>query len=121
MIDVQEFARRLSTVGTAVFTDDDVVDLATAADIRISGELEIDAALAQRLLDRITPAVPVTGAQMVASQWPPPVSSRPMAPPVTFSSPGAVDGPAEQPTRHRGSGSGPARGGRRPDSRRTNR
>src|ERR1044072_1286604 len=109
MINVQEFARRLSTLGTDAFTIDDVVDLATAADVRISADLEIDANLAQRLLDRMSPAVPVTGAQIVASQWPPPVSSRPTAPPVTFSSPGAVDAPADQPTRQRGSG--PSRGG----------
>jgi hypothetical protein len=73
MINVQEFARRLSSLGADEFTSDDVVDLATAADVRISADLEIDAALAQRLLDRISPAVPVTGAQIAASQWPPPV------------------------------------------------
>jgi hypothetical protein len=119
MINVQEFARRLSTLGADEFTSDDVVDLATAADVRISADLEIDASLAQRLLDGISPALPVTGAQMAASQWPPPVSSRSAAPPVSFSSPGAVDGPAAQPTRRRSSG--PARSGRRPDSRRTGR
>jgi hypothetical protein len=118
MIDVQEFARRLSTLAEA-FTIDDVVDLATAADVRISAELEIDAVLAQRLLDQISPALPVTGAQMAASQWPPPESSRPAVPSVSFSSPGAVDGPADQPGRSRGSGA--ARGGRRPGSRRTGR
>ncbi|MET0418104.1 MAG: hypothetical protein ABW022_18995 [Actinoplanes sp.] len=119
MINVQEFARRLSSLGADAFTSDDVVDLATDADIRISADLEIDAALAQRLLDRISPALPVTGAQIVASQWPPPASSRSAAPSVSFSSPGAVDAPADQPTRSRGSG--PARGGRRPGSRRTGR
>ncbi|MCA2211582.1 hypothetical protein [Jidongwangia harbinensis] len=119
MINVQEFARRLSTLGADEFTSDDVVDLATEADVRISADLEIDAGLAQRLLDHISPAVPVTGAQMTASQWPPPVSARPAAPPVSFSSPGAVDGPSAQPARSRRSG--PARGGRRPGSRRTGR
>jgi hypothetical protein len=119
MIDVQEFARRLSSLGADEFTSDDVVDLATAADVRINADLEIDADLAQRLLDRVSPAVPVTGAQIAASQWPPTVSSRPAAPPVSFSSPGAVDGPADQPARRRGSG--PARSGRRPGSRRTGR
>jgi hypothetical protein len=119
MINLQEFARRLSTLGAEVFTSDDVVDLATAADVRISADLEIDAALAQRLLDRISPPVPVTGAQIAAAQWPPPTSSRPAAPAVSFSSPGAVDGPADQPTRSRNSGSG--NGGRRPGSRRTGR
>lgn len=120
MINVQEFARRLSTLGADEFTSDDVVDLATAADVRISADLEIDATLAQRLLDRISPAVPVTGAQMAASQWPPPISSRSTAPPVSFSSPGAVDGPGtDQSTRRRSSGS--ARSGRRPGSRRTGR
>src|SRR3954462_8974585 len=99
MVNVQEFARRLSTLGADAFTSDDVVDLATAADVRISADLEIDANLAQRLLDRISPALPVTGAQMAASQWPPPMSSRPTAPPVSFSSPGAVDGPTDQATR----------------------
>ena len=119
MINVQEFARRLSTLEAGAFTSDDVVDLATAADVRISADLEIDADVAQLLLDRMSPAVPVTGAQLVASQWPPPVSSRPAAPGVTFSSPGAVDGPADQPTHPRRSG--PARTGRRPGSRRTTR
>ncbi len=120
MINVQEFARRLSSLGADAFTSDDVVDMATAADVRISADLEIDATLAQRLLDRISPAVSVTGAQMVASQWPPPVSARSAAPAVTFSSPGAVDGPADQPARSR-SFSGPKRNGQRSDSRRTNR
>ena len=119
MINVEEFARRLSTLGAQAFTSDDVVDLATAADVRISDDVEIDATLAQRLLDRLSPAVPVTGAQMAASQWPPPVSSRAAAPPVSFSSPGAVDGPAELPARS--GSSGPARGGRRPGSRRPGR
>ncbi len=36
MINMQEFARRLSTLGAEAFTSDDVVDLATAADVRIS-------------------------------------------------------------------------------------
>jgi len=91
MINVQEFARRLSTLGADTFTSDDVVDLATAADVRISADLEIDATLAQRLLDQISPTPPVTGVQIAASQWPPPTSSRPAAPSVSFSSPGAVD------------------------------
>ena len=119
MINVQEFARRLSTLGPGAFTSDDVVDLATAADVRISADLEIDADVAQLLLDCISPAVPITGTQIVASQWPPPMSSRPAAPAVTFSSPGAVDGPVDQPTRPRGSM--PARTGRRPGPRRTTR
>jgi hypothetical protein len=119
MINVQEFARRLSTLGADTFTSDDVVDLATAAEVRISADLEIDATLAQRLLDQISPTVAVTGVQIAASRWPPPTSSRPAAPSVSFSSPGAVDGPADQP-RRRGS-SGPARSGRRPGSRRTGR
>lgn len=80
MINVQEFARRLSTLGADAFTSDDVVDLATAADVRISADVEIDATLAQRLLDQISPTLPVTGAQIAASQWPPPKSSRPAAP-----------------------------------------
>ena len=119
MINVQEFARRLSTLGTDTFTSDDVVDLATAADVRISADLEIDANLAQRLLDRISPTLPVTGAQITASQWPPPTSSRSTAPPVSFSSPGAVDSPADQPTRSRSSR--PARSGQRPGPRRPGR
>jgi hypothetical protein len=57
MINVQEFARRLSTLGADAFTSDDVVDLATAADVRISADLEIHTNLAQRLLDRIWPAL----------------------------------------------------------------
>lgn len=119
MINVQEFARRLSTLGADTFTSDDVVDLATAADVRISADLAIDTALAQRLLDQISPTPPVTGAQITASQWPPPKSSRPAVPTVSFSSPGAVDAPADQPSRSRTSG--PSRGGRRPGSRRTGR
>lgn len=119
MIDMQEFARRLSTLGADAFTSDDVVDLAIAADVRISADLEIDAALAQRLLDQVTPRPQVTGAQITASQWPPPASSRPAAPSVSFSSPGAVDGPSDQPSRPRRSG--PPRGDRRPGSRRTGR
>jgi hypothetical protein len=85
MINMQEFARRLSTLGSKAYTSDDIVDLAIAADVRISSELEIDDALAQRLLDRVSPPVPVTGAQIAASEWPPPTSSRPAAPPVAFS------------------------------------
>ncbi|MGX6607941.1 hypothetical protein ACWKSP_38330 [Micromonosporaceae bacterium Da 78-11] len=119
MVNVQEFAQRLSSLGTTEFTIDDVVDLATAADIRISLDLEIDTTLAQRLLDQVTPAVPVTGAQIIASQWPPPMSTRPAAPAAVFSSPGAVDGPADQPARARRAG--PARGGRQPNPRRTGR
>lgn len=119
MINMQELARRLSSLGAEVFTSDDVVDLATAADVRISADLEIDATLAQRLLDQISPPPPVTGAQITASQWPPPVSSRPVAPSVSFSSPGAVDGPADQPSRPRRSG--PPRGDRRRGPRQTGR
>ncbi len=119
MIDVQEFAQRLSTLGAGAFTSDDVVDLATAADMRISAGLEIDATLAQRLLDQISPTLPVTGAQIAASQWPPPMSSRPAAPSVSFSSPDAVDASADQPSRPRSSGA--LRSGRRPGSRRTGR
>ena len=119
MINMQEFARRLSTLGADVFTSDDVVDLATAADVRISADLAIDAAVAQRLLDQISPTPPVTGAQITASQWPPPASSRPAAPSLSFSSPGAVDGPADQRPRPRKSG--PARSDRRPGSRRSGR
>jgi hypothetical protein len=115
-INAAEFARWLSTLGAKTFTSDDIVDLATAADVRISSDLVIDAATAQRLLDRVTPPVPVTGAQIAAPEWPPVTSSRPVAPPVTFSSPGAVDGHTDQPSRH--SRSGPGRTGRRPDSRR---
>jgi hypothetical protein len=118
MINMQEFARRLSTLGSTTFTSDDIVDLATAADVRINDTLEIDAALAQRLLDRVSPPLPVTGAEIAASEWPP-TSTRPAAPPVAFSSPGAVDAPKDQPGRSRSSG--PARAGRRPGSRRPGR
>src|SRR4051812_8553173 len=119
MVDAQEFARRLSTLGAKEFSIDDVVDLATDADIRINADLDIDAGVAQRLLDRVSPAVPVTAAQIIASQWPPPVSDRPIAPPAVFSNPGAVDGPSDQPAPRRRSG--PTRSGRRPDSRRNGR
>jgi len=57
MIDVQEFAGRLSALGVGEFTSDDVVDLAIAADVRISADIEIDAAVAQRLLAQISPAL----------------------------------------------------------------
>jgi hypothetical protein len=120
MINMQEFARRLSTLGSTSFTSDDIVDLATVAEVRISSDLEIDAGLAQRLLDHLSAPVPVNGEQIVASVWPPPTSARPAAPPVAFSSPGAVDGPEGQPARPRRSG--PARSnGRRPDTRRRGR
>ncbi|MFI5496567.1 hypothetical protein [Actinoplanes sp. NPDC051859] len=115
MVSMQEFARRISTLGAGAFTSDDVVDLAITADVRISDDLDIDADLAQRLLDRVSPALPVTGAQVTAAQWPPPTSSRAAAPPVSFSSPGAVDGPTDQTVRPRSAG--PARRGRRPGSR----
>lgn len=52
---------RLSTLGAGAFNSDDVVDLATAADIRISADLRIAATVAQRLLDQISPTPPVTG------------------------------------------------------------
>jgi hypothetical protein len=119
LINVQEFARRLNALGTAEFTSDDVWDLATAAEVRLSADHAIDATVAQRLLDQLSPALPVTGAQITALHWPPPQSSRPAAPAVSFSSPGAVDGPADQPVRPRSSG--PARSGRRSGSRRTGR
>ncbi|GIF02137.1 hypothetical protein Ari01nite_96010 [Paractinoplanes rishiriensis] len=119
MINVQEFARRLNTLAADAFTSDDVWDLATAADVRLGANVEIDATMAQHLLEQISPALPVTGAQITASHWPPPTSSRPAAPTVSFSSPGAVEGPADQSTRPRGSR--PARNGRRPGSRRTGR
>jgi hypothetical protein len=119
MINMHEFARRLSALGVDAFTSDDVVDLATAADVRISADLEIDASMAQRFLDQISPTPPVTGAQITASQWPPSVSSPPAVPSVSFSSPGAVHGPADQPSRSRRSG--PARSDRRPGPRRTGR
>jgi hypothetical protein len=119
MINLPELARRLSSLGPETFTSDDVMDLATAADVRINPDLGIDANSAQRLLDSFSPTAPVTGAQIVASDWPPPTSSRPAAPPVTFSSPGAVDGPADQSDRSRRTG--PSRTGRRPDSRRSGR
>jgi hypothetical protein len=118
MINVQEFARRLNAVGADEFTDDDIWDLATAAEVRINGD-QIDATVAQRLLDHISPTPPVTGAQITALHWPPPRSSRPAAPTVSFSSPGAGDMPADQPVRPRSSR--PARNGRRPGSRRTGR
>jgi hypothetical protein len=112
MIKAHEYARRLSTLGSTAFTTDDIVALATAAEVRMSADLEIDATVAQRLLDRITPALPVTGAQITAAQWPPTASAAPAAPAVVFSSPGAVDAPADQPARPRRSG--PARPGKRP-------
>jgi hypothetical protein len=119
MINVQELARRLSSLGPETFTSDDVMDLATAADVRINPDVGIDANSAQRLLDSFSPTAPVTGAEIVAPGWPPPTSSRPAAPPVMFSSPGAVDSPADRSDRYRRTG--PTRTGRRPDSRRSGR
>ncbi|MFG1611081.1 hypothetical protein [Actinoplanes sp. NPDC049265] len=60
MINVHEFARRLNAVGADEFTDDDIWDLATAGEVRISGD-EIDATMAQRLLDQISPTPPEPG------------------------------------------------------------
>ncbi|MFI5934262.1 hypothetical protein [Actinoplanes sp. NPDC051494] len=119
MITVQEFARRLSSLGAETFGDDDVVDLATAAEVRINPDVGVDATAAQRLLDHLSPASPVTGAQLVAPEWPPTSARPPAAPPMVFSNPGAVDGPSEQPVRARGGGQ--KRTGRRPDSRRSGR
>ncbi|WP_250007623.1 hypothetical protein [Actinoplanes sp. M2I2] len=119
MITVQEFARRLSTLGAETYTDSDVVDLATDADVRLNSDLGVDAGLAQRLLDHLAPASPVTGPEIVATEWPPPTSSHPAAPPVVFSSPGAVDNNEDPPGRPRSAGRG--RPGRRPDSRRSGR
>ena len=118
MISVQEFARRLSTLGTAV-TSDDVEDLADAAGVRIDPGRGIDAGQAQQLLDRVSTPVPVTGTVIVASVWPPPEAARPAVAPVVFSSPGAVDAPADQPARPRRAGqarAGRPGGPRRPGS-----
>ncbi|MBB2947180.1 hypothetical protein FB565_006948 [Actinoplanes lutulentus] len=121
-ITVHEFARRLSALGAKAFAATDVVALAETAGVRISADGHVDAALAQRLLDRAAPASPVTGAQIVEPDWVAPASQAPAAPaipPVVFSSPGAVDGPAELPPARPRSRTGPP--ARRPDSRRTGR
>ena len=104
MISVQEFARRLSDLGTKAVTSHDVEDLADSAGVRIDPGQGIGADQAQRMLDRLSPPVPVTPAAMVASSWPPPEAVRPAVAPVVFSSPGAVDAPADQPARPRRSG-----------------
>jgi hypothetical protein len=118
MINVQEFARRLSTLGPATVTSEDVEDLADAAGVRVDPAKGIDAGQAQQMLDHLSPPASVSGADLVASLWPPPATSRPAAPPVLFSSPGAVDNPTGPPARPRRSG--PSRNGR-PDSRRSGR
>lgn len=119
MITLQELARRLSTLGAETFSDDDVMDLATAAEVRINPDVGVDATAAQRLLDHLAPQTRVTGADLVAPEWPPSASAPPSAPPVVFSSPGAVDNQTDHPGRSRGTGS--SRTGRRPDSRRNGR
>ncbi|WP_436535920.1 hypothetical protein [Actinoplanes sp. HUAS TT8] len=118
MINVQEFARRLSSLGSATVTSEDVEDAADEAGVRIDPARGIDAGQAQQMLDHLKPPVPVTGAEIVAAQWPP-VAARPAAPSVLFSSPGAVDGPSGPVMRPRRSG--PGRGNGRPDSRRSGR
>ncbi|WP_221322580.1 hypothetical protein [Actinoplanes sp. L3-i22] len=117
MIDVQEFARRLSTLGPAVTTED-IEDLADAAGVRIDPARGIDADQAQRMLDHHSSSAGVSGVELVATQWPPSADVRSVAPPVVFSSPGAVDNPTGPPARPRRSG--PAHHGR-PDSRRSGR
>jgi hypothetical protein len=119
MISVEEFARRLSTLGPAAVTSDDVEDAADAAGVRIDPGRGVDAGQAQQLLDHIAPSAPVSGTEIAAEQWPPPEALRPVVAPVMFSSPGAVDAPADQPGRPRRSG--PARTGRPGGSRRTGR
>jgi hypothetical protein len=101
-ISKQELARRLIMLSAAPLTVGDVMRLAAAADVRIGSADSVDAAQAQRLLDQISPPVAATGAQIVAADWPPPERPKP-APPVVFSSPGAVDGPEDQPVRPRNS------------------
>ncbi|BEL06177.1 hypothetical protein Q0Z83_043680 [Actinoplanes sichuanensis] len=104
MISVQEFARRLTDLGPKVVSSHDVEDLADEAGVRIDPGRGIDAVQAQRLLDLVSPTVPVTAAAMVASSWPPAEAVRPAVAPVVFSSPGAVDAPSDPPTRPRRSG-----------------
>ncbi|KUL27785.1 MULTISPECIES: hypothetical protein [Actinoplanes] len=118
MINVQEFARRLGTLGSTTVTSDDIEDLADAAGVRVDPARGIDAGQAQQMLNHLSPPVSVTGNEIVASTWPPPTASRPVAPPVLFSSPGAVDAPAELPSRASRK-SGPSRNNGRPDSRRS--
>ncbi len=115
MISMQEFARRLTDLGSKTVTSHDVEDLADAAGVRVDPGRGIDAGQAQQMLDLVTPSVPVSAAAMVASPWPPPEAARPAVAPVVFSSPGAVDAPSVPPTRPRRSGQVPAD---RPRSRR---
>jgi hypothetical protein len=106
-ISVQEFARRLSALGPATMTSDDVEDLADTTGVRIDPSRGIDAAQAQQLLDRVSPPAPVSGAELVASHWPPPAAVRPAVAPMVFSNPGTVDAPADPPARPRRSGPSP--------------
>ncbi|HWS34628.1 MAG TPA: hypothetical protein VN408_18045 [Actinoplanes sp.] len=117
MISVQEFASRLSTLGTAVVTSHDVEDLADTAGVRIDPGRGIDAGQAQQMLDHLSPPVPVNGTALVASTWPPPEAVRPAVAPMVFSNPGAVNAPAGQPARPRRSGQ--SRTGRPGGSRRS--
>ncbi|MFF0373821.1 hypothetical protein [Actinoplanes missouriensis] len=116
MISVQEFARRLSDLGPENVTRHDVEDLADSAGVRIDPARGIDAGQAQQLLDLVSPSAPVSAAAMVASPWPPPADVRPTVTPMVFSSPGAVDAPADPETQPRRSGRAPTE---RPRSRRT--
>lgn len=118
MISVQEFARRLSTLGTTTVTSEDIEDLADTAEVRIDPGRGIDADQAQQMLDHLSPSAAITGAAIVAPQWPPAENGRPAVAPVVFSSPGSFDAPAGPSARSPRSGQ--ARGGR-PHSRRTGR
>ena len=119
MISVQEFARRLSTLGPATVTSDDIEDAADAAGVRIDPARGIDAGQAQQMLDHLSPAGQVTGTTIVAEPWPPPETARSAIAPVVFSSPGAFEAPADPPARPRrspqkrtGRPGGPRRSGR---------
>jgi hypothetical protein len=101
MITVHEFARRVTTSATMQVASADVMRSAAAEGVHLSPESGVDAALAQWLLDRLAPTVPVTGVSIVAPDWVPPSTrpSSPVVPPVVFSNPGAVDGPSDPPMR----------------------
>ncbi|MFI1994921.1 hypothetical protein [Actinoplanes sp. NPDC020271] len=108
-ISVQEFARRLSTLDAATVTGEDIEDLADTTGVRIDPGQGIDAGQAQQMLDGLSPAPSVSGTEMVASSWPPPVV-RPAVAPLLFSSPGVVGAPADPPARPRRSGPPQRRG-----------
>jgi hypothetical protein len=107
-ITLRELGRRLRAVSAMPLTSAEIMKLVDAAGLGTDLEGEIGAADAQRLLDQASLRVSVTGADIVAQHWAPPPAetgqTRPAAPPMVFSNPGAVDDPVDPPERPRRQG-----------------